>query len=182
MPDLVVVDRIALKADATLSQVYVQGQPLFKMLEDVVRPAGQHVKNETAIDAGRYPLGLRHSPAFSDSYYTKDDLHLIPRDEWKKLTLAQQALYHEHDTIWVMGKVKDWFVLHHWGNTNIDTRACGLIGTSFGLLKIKNPERAGKVMMMTAVLASRTAYVKYYALVAPLIRAGGQFVEYRNSF
>lgn len=182
MSDLILVDRTILKPDATLSVVHVAGRPHCNMLEDVVRPAGQYVKNQTAVAAGRYPLGLRNSPAFSDSYYTRDNQHLISRDEWKKLPVAQQKLYHEHDAIWVMGELKDRLVLHHWGNTNIDTRACGLIGSGFGQLAVKNPEQGGRVTTLTAVLTSRRTYIAYYALVAPAIRQGGQFVTYRNSF
>ena len=171
MADLIIVDRINLEADATRSMVYVGGKPLFKMLEDVVRPAGVKVKDKTAIPEGRYLLGLRDSPKFSKDYYTSDNVNLIERKVWEGLSAVKRALYRPHETIWVMNVPNFQYILHHWGNTQFDTDGCGIIGTSFGKLGVN-----------TAVLASRAAYVKYYALVAQAIRKGGQYVTYQNSF
>lgn len=172
MSDLLLVDRINADDDSTRSLIYIQGEPTdFKSLEDKVRIGQAKIKHETAIPAGRYPLALYDSPRFAREYYTKDDVNIIPRKEWEKLTKATQALYHRHAVIWVKNVPGFEYILIHWGNTSADTDGCLLVGSSFGKLG-NNP----------AVLASRDAYVKFYAIVAPLVRAGGQFIEYRNSF
>lgn len=170
---LIIVDRIDKRPDATRSNILIRGvRSAYKMLEDIVRAAGaKKVPGETAIPAGRYRLTLRRSPSFSRHYFTKDDMHLIARKDWEKLPKPQRDGYHEHLVIHVEEVPGFSEILHHWGNTCADTRGCGLVGSSFGMLG-----------QNTAVLASRPAYIRYYAEVAPAILKGGQYVEYRNRF
>ncbi len=172
MNDLLYVDRFDLQPDATRSRIWLSGTDSgFKLLEDITVPGGKKVYGERAIPAGRYPLALYESPRFQKSYYTKDDMFLLDRKEWEKLSTYQRSLYHPHKLIWVRNVPNYEYILHHWGNTAADTDGCGIVGSSFG--------RLGK---NSAVLASRAAYVRYYSLVAPLIAKGNQYITYANTF
>ena len=171
MTPLILVDRIDEKPDSTRSKIYIASKPTaFVALEDIVRK-GLKVPGETAIDAGVYPLRMGNSPRFSHEYYTKDNINLIARKDWEKLPKVSRDLYHEHEVVHVDNVPNFAEILHHFGNTCFDTKGCLIIGSKLGMVGVN-----------TAVLASRDAYVKYYAQVAPLIRKGEQFVEYRNSF
>jgi hypothetical protein len=171
--DLLLVDRIDKQKDSTRSLISIQGVlSEFKALEDIVRPDGApKVHGQTAIPADRYLLAMRFSPKFSHEYYTKDDINLIARKDWEKLSKGERDKYHMHDVIWVTGVKNFEFILLHWGNTAADTDGCLIIGSAFGKLGVNS-----------AVLASRAAYIKFYAKVAPLVRQGGQYITYRNSF
>lgn len=50
---------------ATLSSVYVDGQPQCVVCEDVLRPYGQYVYGETAIPEGTYGVVIDRSERFS---------------------------------------------------------------------------------------------------------------------
>jgi len=172
MNDLILIDRIDRTTFATRSKLYLSGKlTTYVTLEDYTDPTGPKVYGERAISAGRYLLGHRYSPNFSKQYYTRDDKNLIPWTAWAKLPKAQQLLYWPHDVIWVQDVPNYEFILHHWGNWPSDTRGCTLIGSSFAVLRGQ-----------PAVADSRNAYVKYYAEVMPIVRTGGQYITYRNSF
>ncbi len=169
--DLLFVDRIELNPDSTRSKLYVLGkETTYRTIEDIVR-LGEKVHGETAIPAGRYLLGFYDSPKFAKSYYTKDDINLLDRKVWQKLSVGERAKYHPHKVIWVKNVPGFQYILIHWGNTAFDTDGCLIVGSSFG-----------KVGVNPAVLASRDAYVKLYAQVAEKIRQGNQYITYRNSF
>ncbi|WP_020603293.1 DUF5675 family protein [Spirosoma spitsbergense] len=172
MNDLLLIDRIDRTQFATRSKLYLNSKlTTYRTLEDYTDPNGPKVYGERAIPADRYLLGHRYSPKFSKQYYTKDDKNLIPWATWAKLPNATRLLYWPHDVIWVMNVPNYEFILHHFGNFPSDTNGCTLIGSSFAVLK-----------GLPAIADSRNAYVKYYAEVMPLIRGGGQYITYRNSF
>ena len=95
-------------AQRTTGQLSIEGRWECFTMEDVVRadpnPATPHneakVKGETAIPAGRYRLGLRHSPKFGA------------------------------DTIWVLDVPGYEYILFHAGNTEKNTEGCILVGTT----------------------------------------------------
>jgi hypothetical protein len=84
----------------TIGQLSLNGKFFCYTLEDVVRPAGEHVANETAILAGTYPVTIERSPAFRI---------LTPR---------------------LGGALAGRGVLIHAGNSAVDTRGCILVGFS----------------------------------------------------
>ena len=171
MDALLLIDRIDLQPDSTRSNIFIQSKPSgFKLLEDPVKD-GPKVHGEMAIPAGIYPLGFYDSPKFAHQFYTMDDINIIEKKEWEKLPKIKRDLYHKHKVIWVKNVPNYQYILLHWGNTSADTEGCGLVGSSFG-----------KLGNNSAVLASKQAYIKFYAKVAPLVAKGNQFIEYRNSF
>jgi hypothetical protein len=82
----------------TIGELFYNGKFFCYTLEDVVRPAGQHVAGETAIPAGTYPVTITPSPAFRI---------LTPR---------------------LGGALAGRGVLIHAGNAAPDTRGCILVG------------------------------------------------------
>ena len=82
----------------TIGELFFNGKFFCYTLEDVVRPAGQHVANETAIPAGTYPVSIERSPSFR---------MLTPR---------------------LGGALAGRGVLLHPGNGAADTRGCILVG------------------------------------------------------
>jgi hypothetical protein len=82
----------------TIGELFYNGKFFCYTLEDVVRPAGQHVTDETAIPAGTYPVTIDHSPTFR---------MLTPR---------------------LGGRLAGRGVLIHPGNGPKDTRGCILVG------------------------------------------------------
>lgn len=84
----------------TIGQLSINGKFFCYTLEDVVRPTGQHVADQTAIAAGTYPVTLSVSPRLRI---------LTPR---------------------LGGAVAGRGVLVHVGNSAADTRGCILVGYS----------------------------------------------------
>jgi len=84
----------------TIGELRYNGKFFCHTLEDVVRPTGQHVANETAIPAGTYPVTIDRSPTFR---------MLTPR---------------------LGGALAGRGVLIHPGNDAKDTRGCILVGFS----------------------------------------------------
>jgi hypothetical protein len=82
----------------TLGELSFNGKFFCYTLEDVVRPAGKVVVNETAIPAGTYPVTIERSPTFH---------MLTPR---------------------LGGALAGRGVLIHPGNGPKDTRGCILVG------------------------------------------------------
>jgi len=83
----------------TIGQLFYNGKFFCYTLEDVVR-LGEHVANETAIPAGKYPVTIERSPSLRI---------LTPR---------------------LGGAVAGRGVLLHVGNSAKDTRGCILVGFS----------------------------------------------------
>ncbi len=166
---LITVERFDFHADCTRSKVLVGGRRFCFSVEDETRPLGKIVRGETAIPTGTYQLKLRTSPRFSHLYYTRDDINLISRDQWLKLSTEAKKAYHPHETIWVYGVPGFQYILIHWGCTDDDTDGCLCVGDTLGVLEGQ-----------PAVLNSRAAYVRLYAAVVLAIRAGGQTITYVN--
>ncbi len=84
----------------TIGELFYNGKFFCYTLEDVVRPAGQFVADQTAIAAGTYPVTLTVSPRLRI---------LTPR---------------------LGGAVASRGILMHVGNTATDTKGCILVGFS----------------------------------------------------
>lgn len=142
----ILVERYSSGANDTLSNVYIDGVKECVAIEDEFRSV--KVKGETRVDDGRYKLALRWSPKFSSEY--------------------------NHEMIWVTDVPKFEYILVHWGNTDLDSDGCLIVGSYVGKLKVKLTERR-------AVLSSRKAYLKFYNKVAPAIKRGEDcWIEYKT--
>jgi hypothetical protein len=157
MKDLIKVLRFKFAKDWTISKYLVDNVLFGFGVEDELRTV--KVKGETAIGAGRYVLGLRQSPRFSNSYYWSDSLKkLISKKDFD--LLKQKGDYRTHDLIWITGVTTHEFVLIHWGNTDDDTDGCYIVGSAIGIVNGQE-----------GVTGSRANYVKLYQRVYPLIKA-----------
>ncbi|QIX60872.1 hypothetical protein HER32_06650 [Hymenobacter sp. BT18] len=170
MSNLLSVRRAPSAADWTLSRLFVRDKDYCAGVEDEARAPGKEVYGETCVPLGIYPLGLRPSPNFSKYFWTKDGVNLISREEYLQLPSATKVHYKPHDLIWVKGPLEKRLILLHWGNTDDDTDGCYVVG-----------EKHGQVYGQMGVLNSRRQYVKLYKEIIQAVRAGGQFIEYRNA-
>jgi hypothetical protein len=158
MADLINVQRYIFTPDWTLSRYYINDTLSGFGVEDECRL--QKVDGETAVPYGRYELGFRQSPKFSGTFYYHDTLNkLITVAEYN--TLADKAGWHTHDLIWILNIPNFQYVLLHWGNTDLDTDGCYIVGNKIGIVKGRE-----------GVLESRPNYQKLYPKVYPLIRNG----------
>lgn len=116
------------------------------------------IHGETRISAGVYKLGLRVSPHFSNEYYRNDNGKLILAKD--RLTNVLKSQYHTpHEMIWVTGVSNFEFVLWHWGNTDLDTEGCYIVGSAFGKVKTKLGD------VRDGVTGSRLKYVEIYPII-----------------
>jgi len=173
--DLLRNERYKGTKDWTLGRLYVRGEFDGFVVEDEIRD--KKVPRETAIGAGRYKLGFRLSPKFSRHFlWSKKAGRLIPNldysknpksefyEVWKKFTD-----WVEHSVIWVLDVLGFQFILLHWGNTDLDTEGCLVVGNKIGILKGRE-----------AVLDSRKYYMKLYEKIFPLVEKGNEFITITN--
>lgn len=118
------------------------------------------VKGETRIDNNTYIMALRNSPRFSAEYYRDDNGNLILAKQ--RNTPQLQAQYHTaHEMIWVKDVPNFEFILWHWGNTDLDTDGCYIVGSSFGVVNGRD-----------GVIGSRTKYLEIYPIIWRSIKFG----------
>lgn len=174
MKVLIKVIRDEFHKDWTLSTFDVidaKFHPFGHGIEDEIR-TGPKVHGETAIPYGTYLLGCRYSPKFSSEYYYNESVNkLIHRSDYAKLPASEKKYFKEHELIWVMNVEKFMYVLIHWGNTDDDTDACYVVGSSRGWI--------GK---QRAVLESRKKYIQFYEATFPQIKKGGYAIEFTKSY
>lgn len=126
------------------------------------------VKGETRIPAGIYALILTNSPKFSKEYYRDQNGNIISAKEWAAATQEIQHRYKwPHELITVKDVPGFDRILWHWGNTDIDTDGCYIVGSVFG----KTQGRDG-------VLNSRKKYVEIYPLIWRAIHKAGVTANY----
>lgn len=161
---LIRVGRNNLKPDWTTSRLYVNGVHDGYAVEDEIREV--KIKGETAIPYGTYFLGLRQSPKFSNSFLWSDTLKILIEPK-EQATYKSVKDWRPHNLIWVMNVVNFEYVLIHWGNTDDDTEGCLIVGGALGVINGQE-----------GVTGSKAYYKKLYAKVYPLIKQGGQSIEY----
>ena len=158
------VGRYIFKSDWTISHLLINKKNTYFGIEDEIRNVKVH--GETAIDYGVYKLGTRYSPKFSSEFFYNEKLNkLIHKSEYKNITDKED--YKEHELIWVMEVPKFNYILLHWGNTDDNTEGCYIMGDRIGILNGQD-----------AVLNSKNTYKAFYMKVFPLIKKGGQTIEY----
>lgn len=162
IPDITVL-RTVYASDWTLSTFSITGGIKGVGVEDERRDV--KVKGETCIPAGVYELDLRDSPKFSKSYYVDKDgiLSQVKNERFNK----------PHQLIWVKDVPNFEFVLWHWGNTDDDTDACYLVGTSFAMFGAQK-----------GVSGSRAKYAEVYPVIWKIIQENEKkglktYIEYK---
>jgi len=97
----ILVRRIEFGTNYTVGRLYVSDVFECFTLEDVVRAPGVKVQNATAIPAGMYKVIIDYSPHFG-----KDLPHIMDVPGFTEIRL-------------------------HWGNTDLNTDGCLLVGTTW---------------------------------------------------
>ncbi len=160
---LITVSRNTSQKDWTLSKfVSDDGSISGVGVEDEFRT--MKVQGETRIPADTYNLGLHYPSHFSEEYYRDDFGNLILSKDRK--TDELKSKYHTpHEMIWVMNVVGFAYILWHWGNSDLDSSGCYIVGTAFGKVKTKLGD------MREGVVQSRAKYVEIYPKIWQAIKA-----------
>lgn len=164
MTPQITVERFPSAPDWTLSEFFINGVKKGVGVEDEKRDV--KVFGETRIKNKVYELDLVYSPKFSNSYFMDVNGNLS--------TTKDNRFTAPHLLIHVMNVDEFGHVLWHWGNTDLDTNACYIVGSYFAYFK----DREG-------VAGSRVKYVEIYPIIYQLItnnRLKGikTFVEYKD--
>lgn len=156
---LISVSRFQFDKDWTLGRLSELGQQTGYTVEDEVRNVKVH--GETAIPTGTYKLGLRFSPKFSHKFYwhEKNKVLLYYRD-YNQLTKAEKIEYVPHQLIEIQSVPNFKYVLIHWGNTDLDTEGCLIVGDKIGYVDGRN-----------GVVNSRNYYAKLYSRIYPILNS-----------
>lgn len=167
MKVLIKVKAEVLNKDWTISKVYdaLDGNMFCRSIEDEVRKVKVH--GETAVWAGIYPLGHRHSPKFSASFLWNEKLGKLV-DTKKIGPDFDKTGYVPHELIWIMNIEQFDFCLAHWGNSDDDTDGCLCVGGDI-YLDADGQQKIGN---------SRATYIKFYEHFFPLVKQGGYSIEY----
>jgi hypothetical protein len=167
---LISTNKIKFHADWTISELFVKGNLDGFVVEDEIRAVKVH--GETAIDSGTYPLGLRQSPKFSKWFLYSEKHNILIETKEKALPkYAHITDWKEHDLIWIKETPRHSLVLMHWGNTDLDSDGCQIVGDKLGILRTKDGKNR------EAVLNSRNYYKRFYCSVYKEIKAGNQFIS-----
>lgn len=160
---LLTLQRFKFSTDWTLGRLLVNDQLDGFTVEDEIRNAKVH--GETAIPFGTYPLKTRQSPKFSSTFFwsekTKKLIEAKDRAKFPQITD-----FKPHDLIWIDPVPGFEFILIHWGNTDLDTEGCLIVGKAIGVVKGRE-----------GVVQSRLYYKSLYERVYPLVKAGGQMID-----
>ncbi|WP_157585096.1 DUF5675 family protein [Runella zeae] len=173
MSDLITIQRYNPKSDWTISRVFIDGVLDGFAVEDEIRE--KKLKGETAIWYGRYKLGHRYSPKFSKYFlWSEKAQKLIPNPKYNKKYNEKGFRelhkkyddWKEHQLIWVLNVPQFEFILIHWGNTDLDSDGCIIIGRGLGVVKGRE-----------GVLFSQSYYIEFYEKVFPLVAKGEQYIN-----
>jgi len=135
-------------------------------VEDEYRSVKVH--GETRIPKGTYQLTLTDSPKFSKEYYRDEEGNLILAKDWNVASPETKRKYAwHHEMITFNGVANFSRVLLHWGNTDLDTEGCYIVGSVFGKTKGRD-----------GVLNSRKKYTEIYPLIFRAIKKGKSTIKF----
>lgn len=160
----IVVERFPSEKDWTLSEFFVDGKKVGVGVEDEKREV--KVFGETRIPNGIYELDITNSPKFSNSYYVDISGNISDKKSIRFNTA--------HKLITVLNVPNFDRILWHWGNTDLDTHGCYIVGSQFGEVKGRR-----------GVINSRLKYIQAYPLIYKIILENKNkglktFVEYKD--
>ena len=90
------------------------------------------VFGETRIGAGTYELELVNSPKFSHEYYRDANGNLMLAKDWNLSKPEIKGIFKwKHELIHVKNVANFESILWHWGNTDLDTHGCYIVGSVF---------------------------------------------------
>jgi len=126
------------------------------------------VFGETRIGAGTYELELVNSPKFSHEYYRDANGNLMLAKDWNLAKPEIKDIFKwKHELIHVKNVPNFDSILWHWGNTDLDTHGCYIVGSVFGKTKGRD-----------GVLNSRKKYTEIYPIIFRAIKKGIVKVTY----
>jgi len=126
------------------------------------------VFGETRIGAGTYELELVNSPKFSHEYYRDANGNLMLAKDWNLSKPEIKGIFKwKHELIHVKNVANFESILWHWGNTDLDTYGCYIVGSVFGKTKGRD-----------GVLNSRKKYTEIYPIIFRAIKKGIVKVTY----
>jgi len=135
-------------------------------VEDEFRAVKVH--GETRIPKGQYDITLTHSPKFSKEYYRDEHGYLILTKDWNVASPEIKRQYAwPHELILINNIPNFSRVLIHWGNTDLDTEGCYIVGSVFGKTKGRD-----------GVLNSRKKYTQIYPLIFRAIKKGKSTIKF----
>jgi hypothetical protein len=160
----IIVERFPSEKDWTLSEFFINGVKQGVGVEDEKRDV--KVFGETRIPNGIYELEITHSPKFSGSYFSDVSGYISDK---------KSVRYNTAHLLITLKDVPNFSrILWHWGNTDLDTHGCYIVGSSFGVVKARR-----------GVVGSRAKYVEVYPKIFQLIvnnknKGLKTFVEYKD--
>lgn len=163
VPDIF-VNRFPSEKDWTLSEFGILGKKYGVGVEDEQRDVKKH--GETRINNGIYEVELVFSPRFSNCYFV---------DAHGNLSEKQDAVFSQpHKLMHVKDVTNFGNILWHWGNTDLDTDGCYLVGTAFGVIRGRK-----------GVTASKLKYKEIYPIIYNLILSNKSkglktYVQYKD--
>ena len=126
------------------------------------------VFGETRIGAGTYELELVNSPKFSHEYCRDANGNLMLAKDWNLSKPEIKGIFKwKHELIHVKNVANFESILWHWGNTDLDTYGCYIVGSVFGKTKGRD-----------GVLNSRKKYTEIYPIIFRAIKKGIVKVTY----
>lgn len=162
--------------DFSFSDFYIQDKRVAKGVEDEYRLQKQH--GETRIPDGVYQLGLRPSPKFSKYFlWSESKMILIDARSVNDKEYKDIKDFKVHEVIWIENVPGFKYVLIHWGNTDLDTDGCYIVGRTVGNINVRLNR---KLVKRLGVQNSRPVYKEIYAQMMPEIRKGGKTIEFRS--
>lgn len=160
----ITVERFPSQKDWTLSEFFINGVKRGVGVEDEKRDV--KVFGEMRIPNGVYEIDLTYSPKFSSSYFV--DIAGTLSDK------KSQRFCNEHHLITLKNVPNFDRILWHWGNSDLDSSGCYIVGSYFGDVKGRR-----------GVISSRLKYAEVYPLIQRIIMENKNkgiktFVEYKD--
>lgn len=111
---------------------------------------------------------LAYWPTLEDDWRdNKRNISAIPTGAYECVRVQSPRFGDTFEIVRVSGRSK---ILAHWGNTEEDTEGCVILGKRFGMLTVRDEDRAGRTTSKWAVLDSRAAFAEFRAATAGLQR------------
>lgn len=169
----ILVQRKKSETEWMLSEFFIKGISKGVGLEDQTQ--SKKVHGETAIPAGVYEIDFTVSNRFSEGFYVDKDGFI---------SKTKDARYNKPHLVLEVLNVPGFSKIRwHWGNTDLDTEGCYLVGSYFANFDVMVN---GKKETRKGVAQSKIKYIEVYPQLYQLFlknQAEGKktFVEYKDA-